>query len=358
MPEEGIKVLVFTNGTASTKWRFDGVADRINKLTNHEMFVTDYQHWNGDTLGADIVVLEQLTGPHIVRQCHAMGAKVIFEADDAMIDSYGRERKNLMNIAGAFKGNAIETIKLADACTVTTEKLKENYARFTDKKIYVLPNYVDFEWYGKGKLKVPRVSDEIRLGWFGSRGHFEDLRSLLPVLQELLKKYSNLRFIYCGYGGFSSDKLLTEVGWGEDVFKELPRSQREFYISVPPDYWPMKHQTLDLDIGICPLIKDYFNECKTPIKWMEYAALETPAVVSDVLYSDVVEDGKTALVAKTEQDWLKNLTSLIEDGNLRQTIGKAANREVVNNWNIEDHWNDWLNAYQEVLGRGDNREDD
>ena len=66
-----------------------------------------------------------------------------------------------------------------------------------------------------------------------------------------------------GYGGMSSEKASTEVGWGEDVFKEIPRSRREFYRPVEPEFWATKHRLLSLDIGLAPLVDDFFNHCNS-----------------------------------------------------------------------------------------------
>lgn len=357
MAKDKLNILVFTNDTASRKWRFDGIADRFHKLTNHEMFITSHKGWNGDTLGADLVIMEMLTSPKMVEECHAQGAKVIFEADDAAIDTYGRERKNLQHIGETWKNESIRTVAMVDAVTVTNHYLASNYSRFTKKPVYVLPNYIDFDWYGKEKLRIERATNEIRLGWFGSKGHYEDLKMIMPALQEVMAKYPHLKLIYCGYGGFSSDKLSTEIGWGEDVFKELPPFQREFVRNVNEHLWPMKFRTLDIDIGLAPLIHDEFNHCKTPIKWMEYAALEIPAVMSPTVYEEhpefkdksIVSDGKTGFIARTVEDWIEYISKLVEDADLRKTIGKNAKREVCKKWDLDLHWQKFEDVYLKVV---------
>jgi glycosyltransferase involved in cell wall biosynthesis len=169
-----------------------------------------------------------------------------------------------------------------------------------------------------------------------------------PAIREVLEKYPTVRFVYCGFGGMSSDRLLTEVGWGEDVFKVIPRERREFVIGVPEDYWPMKHRFLDLDIGISPLIDDYFNKCKTYTKWLEYSSLGTPGVYSPIVYSEVVKHGKTGFIAETEEDWIKYLSLLIEDGKLRKDIGRVARREILKNYDLDKHWRRWVEVYKEV----------
>ncbi len=147
----------------------------------------------------------------------------------------------------------------------------------------------------------------------------------------------------------SSEKLATEVGWGEDVFKEIPRHRREFYQAVKPYQWPIKHAALDLDIGIAPLIDDYFNWCKTPIKWMEYGTLKTPAVVSKVLYGDYVKDGKDAMVAETEDQWFEKLSLLIEDADLRKKMGKEAYHTVDKDFNLNKKWTMFEDVYTDIV---------
>ena len=348
---KSLKIVAFTNGTASPKWRFQGQAKRINEKTEKgEMFVASHKQWNGDVVGANLAILEMLTGPHIVDECHRQGAKVIYEADDAVIDSYGRERKNLQHIGPNWRSNAIETVRRCDAVTVSNETLKKNYSRFTKKPVYVLPFYMDFDWYGKDLIDIKRTTDEIRLGWFGSKGHLEDLKMVTPAIKRVLEKYPKVKFVYCGYGGMSSDRLLTEVGWGEDVFRDIPRERREFIIGVPDEHWTTKHRLLDFDIGISPLIDDYFNHCKTYTKWLEYSVLGTPAVFSPPVYTEVVKHGKTGFIAKTEDDWVKYLSKLIEDKQLRNKIGQTARKEVFEKWDLDDHWQKWVEVYAKVAG--------
>lgn len=344
-----MNAIFFHNHSACPKWRIEGVASRTNRQTEHSIYVTGAKSWNGDILDADLVIFELVRSPKVVETAKEQGAKVIYEADDALIDTYGTERKNLMQLNDEERENTIKTIQSCDAMTVTNQLLKDNYARFFDGPIYILPNYVDFERYPKDPLKIEKNIDEIRIGWFGSRGHLEDFKLIIPAMKVLMKKYPNLKFVYNGFGGMSSDRRITEIGWGEDVFKELPREQREFYIGVSGDEWPMKLQCMGYDIGIAPLVDDYFNNCKTPIKWMEYSVVEVPSVCSPPLYKEVVDHGKTGFIADSTEEWLEYLTLLIENVKLRKKIGKAAKADVIANHNLDDHWKEWLNVYSEVL---------
>lgn len=341
-------VLFFHNGTASHKWRIDGVAERANRDTDHAIYVTGWNNWNDNVVDADLVVFQLIAAKESLEVCRKQGAKIILEADDAWIDSQKVKRKNLDDPQGEHKELIIHTLRNVDALTVTNEVLKENYARYTDKPIYVVPNYIDLGWYGDDKLNIERTTDEIRIGWFGSHGHLEDLEMVIPALNEILDKYPNVKFIYCGHGGMSGG-LATEAGWGEDWFRAIPRDRREFYRGVNEEYWPMKHRFLDLDIGIAPLIDDYFNECKTPIKWMEYGSLSTPAVCSPTLYKDVITHGDDGLIARNSKEWVKLLSDLIEDKEFRTQLGKNAYTTVTTKHNLEDHWEDLVSVYEKVI---------
>jgi glycosyltransferase involved in cell wall biosynthesis len=352
-----LNILFFHNETASRFWRADGIASRFHQFTEHEMCVASHRAWKGESYGADLAIIEMVVNSQMVDRLHELGCKVIYETDDTVMDSYGKERKNLMEISGAKKQTALDTIAKCDAVTVTNYVLKEAMERYTDKPVIVLPNYMDYEWYGKDNFHVKRTTDEIRLGWFGSKGHLEDLQMVQPAIKAVLEKYPNVKFVYAGFGGFSSNKMLTQVGWGEDVFVDIPRNRREFIVGVEAEMWPVKHRHMDLDIGICPVIDDFFNNCKSNIKWQEYAMCEIPTVCSPTLYAQhpiskrksTVKHGKTGFIAKNTEEWIKYLSELIEDESLRKEIGKNAREEVDKNWNLDNHWRDWEKVYLDVV---------
>jgi len=346
-----MNILAWHNESGSKWWRLESPAKWINRTAEHQMLVLSHKLWKDDIFGAHIVVAQLFNSPKAVDIIHASGAKAIYEADDAFLDTYGKERKQLMHFTKEMRESNIQTITKCDAMIVTNEILKKNFGRFYKGPIYILPNYMDFEWWGEPTDHRPeRNSEEIRIGWAGSRSHHEDLRQILvPVLLKVMKKYPQVKFVYCGYGGMSSDKMVTEIGWGEDVFREIPRERREYFISVPTECWPDKSRTLDFDIGVAPLIDDYFNWCKTPIKWMEYGANQLPGVFSPTKYTEAVVHGKTGLIAKNQDEWVACLSRLIEDKELRKTLGKNAYRQVKKKWDMAKHWQEWEKVYKEVL---------
>jgi hypothetical protein len=158
-----MNILCFSNQTGSVQWRLKGPANYINARTNHEMFVTSASNWHEEILGADVVVAQMWQNPKGIYYCQQQGAKVVYEADDIILNVGGKERKNLMTLTQKQEEMTIETIKAADMVTVTTNVLAEHYKQFNDN-VVILPNYMDFMWWGQPQL-VEKPNQVAWAGW-------------------------------------------------------------------------------------------------------------------------------------------------------------------------------------------------
>jgi hypothetical protein len=103
------------------------------------------------------------------------------------------------------------------------------------------------------------------------------------------------------------------------------------------------------DIGCCAVWPSVFNTAKTPIKWFEFTLGGVPCVVSPYLYGPVVEDGVTALVADTTDEWEDCLARLIEDADLRRRVARVARRAVVRKHSLQNNLHRWLDAYSAAV---------
>lgn len=335
-----MNILGFHNETGSKHWRLDQIANYVNALTEHEMFIASHKDWNDDTLGANVVVAELWRNPKAVDVCHRQGAKVVYEADDAMI-GIGEERPELMQLTSKEAQQTIETIQKSDLVTVTTQPLAEHYAQW-NKNVIVLPNYLDFKWWGEPPT-VKKYGGIIRLGWAGSMSHESDLQFIKPVIKRVLEEFPFVKFVYCGHGGRTN--LV-----GNDIFSDLPSSQREYIAGVSSEFWPAKSKTLGFDIGIAPLINDAFNSTKSAIKYMEYSANLVPGIYQDsIVYNQVVRSNITGLFASSADQWFEAISRLVLDEALRKNIAKDALKDVFTHHNLEDHYQEWIKAYQTIL---------
>lgn len=224
------------------------------------------------------------------------------------------------------------SFKRADLVTTTTPVLQETLRKI-NLNVEVLPNFVDFDQYPLCEC----VKKEIRIGWQGGASHYEDMHMVARPIKEILKKYDNVKFIFLGdmrmYG----------------LFRDIPLSRVECHSWIKQNIYPYKLATLNLDIGLCPLVDNVFNHNKSAIKYFEYSVYKTATIASNIPpYSPVIENEKTGLLVG-ENDWFNAMERLIVDEKLRKSIGENARENVFENYNIDKNIYMWHDAYKKLL---------
>lgn len=241
--------------------------------------------------------------------------------------SIAKNRKNLQSI--------IDMIKQADLITVTTPYLKKRIIKISgNKNVVVLPNAINFTHWKKWDLKK---DDTIRIGWSGGSTHYIDWHTIKNGIRKLHDKY-----------GDKIKLVITGNKW-EGTLKNIPY---EYHSWLDYDAHPYKQASLNLDIAIVPLMDTLFNKSKSCIKWYEYSALGVPCVVSNVLpYSAEIKHNETALAYNTEDEFVEQVSKLIDDSKLRYTIGENAREWVHKHRDIDIICYDYLDAYQKALDK-------
>ena len=90
------------------------------------------------------------------------------------------------------------------------------------------------------------------------------------------------------------------------------------------------------DIGLMPLADTEWNRGKCAFKLVQYLAAEAPAVASPVgANTDVVLDGQTGFLASNEEEWIKALSTLIQDKDLRSQMGQRGRQHVIDHYSVE-----------------------
>jgi glycosyltransferase involved in cell wall biosynthesis len=144
----------------------------------------------------------------------------------------------------------------------------------------------------------------------GTKTHDADFREAAPALLRLLASFPSLRL-----------RIVGELSLPEafDVFGD--RVER-----LPPVAFPHYMKLLSQsDISIAPLEPTLFNDAKSNIKFLEGAILGLPTVCSPrAQFSGFVIHGATGFLAGDEAAWFDCLRLLIEDADLRKTMGAAA----------------------------------
>lgn len=220
--------------------------------------------------------------------------------------------------------------RMADLVTVTTPALAERYA--PHGRVTVLPNLVP-EWY----LSVEaEAHDGVTVGWGGSVAtHPGDLEVTGGgVARAVEQTGAEFRVVGTGVGVRRSLGLAVEPtvsGWVE--LGDWPRA------------------LAGLDVGIVPLAPSRFNEAKSALKMLEYAACGVPCVVSPTPDNmRLVREG-VGLPATIPDDWRALVSGLVQSGAAREDFGGAC-RRIAARHTYEAHGGRWWDAWAKAL---DNR---
>ena len=172
----------------------------------------------------------------------------------------------------------------------------------------------------------------------GTGSHTPDLDFIAPVLTELVKTYSD-RIQFRFYGAKPPENLLNLP---QMIWSPIKTYQYEEFVS---DF-----QTLDVDIYIAPLVNNIFNQCKSPIKYLELSAQGSAGVYwRNPPYEEVITDGVDGLLASSPDEWYLQLTRLIEDSDLRFNIALKAQETIRNKWLLSQNAFQWSETYNEIL---------
>ena len=96
--------------------------------------------------------------------------------------------------------------------------------------------------------------------------------------------------------------------------------------------WKLEEESGDLagfDIGIMPLTEDPWTLGKGGYKLLQYMASALPVVASPVgINAEIVVDGVTGYLARTDEEWEEKLLALAADPELRARMGRKGRERV------------------------------
>ncbi len=293
-----------------------------------------------ECINSDVVVFhrpdsdERIEAMKILKQ---MGKIVVFDNDDTYKVDDKMERIGVNFNKTAKKLD--EAMAVADLITCSTEFLASEY-REKHKNVVVLPNCVDpFDW----PEPLRNETEKIRVGIVGSTTFNDDF---LPA-KELLTDLSNDdKFQLVMFGVPPRDKMskAQKKHFRKDLYF-WEKLNIEWHPFVPMfDYFDALNE-LRLDVMLIPRRDNYFNRCKSNIKFLEASMLEIPVIAQsfcDGPYEEI-ENGKTGW--KT-LDW--NVKDILSDKINLKKVGGNAKKYVLKNYLITKKAHLWEDAYNEV----------
>lgn len=230
--------------------------------------------------------------------------RVIYDFDDAiMYKARAADRGPDASRLRRFR----RTVRRADRVIAGNATLAEHAARAGAVDVEVLPTGLDVSRYASAGAGKP--GDAFRLVWIGSRSTLKQLAALRSALEAVGRSMPNVVLRVIADAPLAVEGLRVEnVPWARDTEAAL---------------------LAEADAGIAPLPDTPFTRGKCGFKVLQYMASALPAITSPVgVNADYVEDGRTGLWARTDDQWVRAVRTLAADPDLRRTMGAEGRRRV------------------------------
>ena len=277
--------------------------------------------WKGkDHWDCDVIVMQRWMHSDVaykIERAKAYGQIIINDLDDWFwgMDPKHHSYKSLF----AHNRDPLEnldhyrmTLKRSSVVTVSTPFLADKLCQFVDCPIVIVENYVDLM-----KFKFPKdhTGNDPVIGWVGAtHSRSGDLETVSSALRTLERR--GYKFHHSGHYDNSEHELANPELYVPS-FAEVTGLNPENVTTSPlvgPNDYP---DVFTFDIGIAPVSQVAFNEAKSCIKAMEYAASGVPFVASRFgEYERLRVESGIGRTAKNADQWIKHIEKL-SDPDLR-----------------------------------------
>jgi glycosyltransferase involved in cell wall biosynthesis len=261
----------------------------------------------------DAVILFKTIGfaEYELRLLQRANPRIIFDFDDAVMF---REQKYRRPLRDEEFQKFLRTLRRCVAVVAGNDFLAR-FAEACGKKTVILPTPINIAGY---RLKKDRQGSGLTIGWMGLSEGFPYLRHIESSLRRLTQSFPGLTLKVV------SDKPLQLDG-----------------VVVENEPWRLETEQDNLagfDVGIMPLWDSIWTRGKCGYKILQYMGVGTPAVASDVgVNSQIIISGKNGFIARTEDDWVKSIGTLIDDAGLRRDFGLRGRELVEKEYSLEKY---------------------
>lgn len=239
------------------------------------------------------------------------GLPYLMDLDDDLLDV--PEAKDPSGVYADYAPALKRLIAHAARVTVSTPRLAERMSAI-NPRTRVLENALsDRIWRPEPAARVP--DDTVRALYMGTKTHHDDLRLILPALDAVAAECPSFRLTLIGV---TADESLAAPRQGWLKIVPIPADAQDYDAFVP---W-LRTQAASCDFALAPLEDSPFNESKSNLKLLDYAALGLPVVASDVAIYRTDAPG-VRQVENTVEGWTAALRAQIELGEESAVQGAA-----------------------------------
>ena len=228
-------------------------------------------------------------------------------------------------------------MKECDGILVPTEELKKVVnGVFKNKTVLIQKDIASYEMraISKRALSHRRIRyDSVILGFIGDQETYNvEFSSIESIILEIMDEYPQVKL---------------RVGGATEISKELEmmgervkRWDEKRWIERPGLY-------SKIDIHLMPISKDPYYEVKSDTKWIEASLLKIPTVMSyDKKVNTLLKQGENVMLCRSKEEWKRGLSLLIENAELRVSMGEKAHEAVLSSRTSADLEEDVQQIFQ------------
>jgi len=262
----------------------------------------------------DRIVIEKELFPYFFswfeKVLHLLEVKYVVDYDDAIFHNYDLSANKLISF---LLKNKINNVMKYSGCVVAGNSYLAKRAKDSGAgKVVVLPTVIDVNAYN---VKKKDANSKIVIGWIGSPSTFKYVKKYTAVFSKLLHN-QNVELHIVG--------ATEDLGLGTNVKYLKWTEERE------------AHLISQFDIGIMPLENTPWELGKCAYKLIQYMGCSVPVVASAVgMNNEVVDEGINGFLVHSEEQWLDRLNQLIEDSELRESLGKKGRIKVESEYSVQ-----------------------
>jgi len=284
-----------------------------------------------------IALFFKLFGVRFIFDQHDLGPE-LFEA------KFGKRRGPLYRLARLAERCSF---RAANICLATNESFKDVAVTRGEKDprtVFVVRNCPDLAKFRRPELLVAdKFGKSLLVTYVGFMGTQDGLDLLLESIEHIVKRENrqDTHFVLIGGGSVLPELRAIITRKNLDAFVTLTGQVSHDEVAA---------YLSNGDVGVAPDPKNAMNDNSTMIKILEYMAFRLPVVLYDLKEGRNIA-GPAALYAVPNDpvDFAKQITTLLDSGDLRRQLGECGRRRIEERLNWEVEKTSLLQAYDAAL---------
>jgi glycosyltransferase involved in cell wall biosynthesis len=265
---------------------------------------------------------------------------VVYDIDDLLFEEAGVSYLSRIGKRGPgeISSRYMEAMRQADVVFASTEYLAER-ARSFHPDVRTIRNGLCKAYQERAEEVFTNRTESGRSGCTfgylsGSRTHDRDLASIAEALARVLANRHDTRLLVVG--PLSVPAVLRKFSGRVEHRDLVP------YLELPAVYQ-------EIDVNLAPLEHhEPFCRGKSELKFIEAGACGVPSIVSPIpVHRSVIRSGENGFVAD-DGEWEDVLRWIVDQPDLRRSIGESASVLVRNRYSPEVMTRDWMRLVDEV----------